>query len=102
MLSVQVIHSYLEPRPSQAHPQGGWGYAPGQPPQLEPTCLALLALSFAGDPFEATIRQGEATLQQCAGEDGAYRRKEDRLEVIWPTALVLFVQAVRKFPRADL
>src|SRR5439155_4140859 len=99
---VPAIHSHLETLVSQAHPQGGWGYAPGQTAQLEPTCLAILALSVAGDQFAAAIEQAEATLQKCALENGAYRHKDDREEVIWPTALVLFVQAVRKFPRRDL
>jgi uncharacterized protein (DUF362 family) len=92
----------LETLVSQAHPEGGWGYAPGQTAKLEPTCLALLALSGAGDPFEAAIKQGEAALQKCAAEDGTYRSKDDREEVIWPTALVLFVQAVRQVAREDL
>ena len=65
------MHRYLENLASQAHPEGGWGYAPGQTAQLEPTCLALLALSRAEKEFEAVIKQGEAALQQFAIEDGA-------------------------------
>jgi uncharacterized protein (DUF362 family) len=99
--SVQAIYRYLENLASQAHPEGGWGYAPGQTSQLEPTCLALLALSLAEKEFEAAIKQGEAALQQCATEDGAYRRSDDRDELIWPTALVLFVQTVLDCSRSD-
>lgn len=99
---MQNIHEYLETLASQAHPQGGWGYTLGQKAQLEPTCLAVLALSLAGDEFGTAIRAGEAMLQRSAAEDGAYRLKEDREEAVWPTALVLFVQAVREFPRQDL
>src|SRR5947209_6105228 len=97
ILPVQNISSYLETLASEAHPQGGWGYAPGQSAQLEPTCLALLALSLANDRFEVAIKQGEATLQNCAAEDGTYRLKGDREEITWPTALVLFVLAVRAY-----
>src|SRR6266851_9352302 len=54
------------------------------------------------DRFPDAIRQGEAALQKCAAEDGAYRLKGDREEVTWPTALVLFVRAVREYPTPDL
>ena len=43
---VDTPLSYLEALAEQAHPEGGWGYAPGQAPQLEPTCLGLLALAL--------------------------------------------------------
>jgi uncharacterized protein (DUF362 family) len=99
---VPTNHHYLQNLASQAHPEGGWGYAPGQTAKLEPTCLALLALSLAEKEFEAAIKQGEAALQQCATEDGAYHRSDDREEVTWPTALVLFVRAVRGASRQDL
>src|SRR5262249_45811042 len=102
MHSVQNIYAYLETLASQTHPQGGWGYRLGQKAQLEPTCLALLALSLAGEESQAAIRAGEAMLQTAVVEDGAYRLKDDREEAIWPTALVLFVQAVREFPRQDV
>jgi uncharacterized protein (DUF362 family) len=99
---VQELYRYLEALASQAHPQGGWVYTPGQSAQLEPTCLALLALSLAGDQFACAIKQGEATLQTYATDDGCFRLKEDREEVTWPTALVLFVLAAREFPRSDI
>src|SRR5439155_5437207 len=92
LLPVQNILSYLETLASEAHPQGGWGYALGQPAQPEPTCLALLALSAAADRFADAIQQGEAALEACAAEDDAYRRKGDREEITWPTALVLFTR----------
>ncbi|HLJ91572.1 MAG TPA: DUF362 domain-containing protein [Gemmataceae bacterium] len=96
------IFAYLETLASESLPQGGWGYAPGQAAQLEPTCLALLALSRAEDRFGDVIRKGEAALENCAAEDGGFRRKEDREEITWPTALVLFVQAVCQFPPQKL
>lgn len=75
-----------------ACPEGGWGYAPGQPPHLEPTCLALLAL--ADSPEHAPlVKQGEAFLATCAAGDGTYRLGRGRHEAAWPTALVLFTRA---------
>jgi hypothetical protein len=64
---------YLETLVGLAHPDGGWSYAPGHPVHLEPTCLALLALSVERERFGAAIEQGRAALQKCAGPDGAFR-----------------------------
>jgi uncharacterized protein (DUF362 family) len=83
----------LEALAAQACPSGGWGYAPEQPAHLEPTCLALLALSRQPQRFAATIESGRAWLRQCAAGDGTYRLGRGRPEAVWPTALVLFVHA---------
>ena len=45
-----------------ACPEGGWGYAPGQQPHMEPTCVALLALGHRPE-HAATI-----ILSLAAGE----------------------------------
>jgi uncharacterized protein (DUF362 family) len=92
---VQAIGSYLDALASHAHHDGGWAYYLGQPAQLEPTCLALLALSLSSDGFEGVIKEGEAMLQRCADDDATYRLQGDREELLWPTALVLFVRAAR-------
>jgi uncharacterized protein (DUF362 family) len=76
-----------------ACPDGGWGYAPGQAAHLEPTCLALLALSREPHRFQTAVDAGKAWLQQCSPGDGSYRLARGRAEAAWPTALVLFVQA---------
>ncbi|HTU17786.1 MAG TPA: DUF362 domain-containing protein [Gemmataceae bacterium] len=76
-----------------ACPGGGWGYAPDHPPHLEPTCLALLALSRHPDRFTAVLDSGRSWLRQCAFGDGTYRLGRGRPEAIWPTALVLFTLA---------
>jgi len=81
---------------------GGWGYAPGQSAHLEPTCLALLALSLEPERYAAAIGQGLGAVVRCAGSDGAYRLPAGREEATWPTALVLFVQAALGRPRAEV
>jgi uncharacterized protein (DUF362 family) len=84
---------HLQALAELACPEGGWGYAPGQPPHLEPTCLALLALAPEAGRFAAAFGGGKAFLRRCAVGDGTYRLGEGRPEALWPTALVLFVQA---------
>src|SRR5262245_41615024 len=76
-----------------ACPGGGWGYAPGQQPHLEPTCLALLALGREPDRHAAAIAAGKAWLAQCAAGDGTYRLGRGRREAAWPTALVIYTLA---------
>jgi uncharacterized protein (DUF362 family) len=85
-----------------ACPEGGWGYTPGQGPHLEPTCLALLALAGQPQRFGAALDGGRAWLGQSAMADGSYRLRRGRPEAVWPTALVLFTQAVLGKPIADL
>ncbi|MBM4068762.1 MAG: DUF362 domain-containing protein [Planctomycetes bacterium] len=75
-------------------PDGGWGYAPGQPAQLEPTCLALLALVGDPDTNKKFIASGCDALERCRGSDGMYRLANGREEAIWPTAIVVFVKSV--------
>jgi uncharacterized protein (DUF362 family) len=90
----------LEELASLAHPDGGWGYAPGQVPHPEPTCFGILALNQLPERFAGPIESAQTVLREQASPDGAYRRNGDREEVIWPTALVLFVQAVTGQPRS--
>jgi len=92
----------LESLASQACPDGGWGYAPGQDPHLEPTCLALLALSAEAPRFAAVLDAGKKWLGQCACGDGTYRLARGRPEAVWPTALVLFVQASLGHPHDEI
>jgi uncharacterized protein (DUF362 family) len=90
---VQDILPALQSLEAQALPDGGWGYALGQAFHLEPSCLALLALSLKGERFAAVIDRGRLAVERCAGADGGYRVANGREEAVWPTALVLFTKA---------
>jgi uncharacterized protein (DUF362 family) len=98
---VSEATQYLENLAAQAHSSGGWGYAPDQEGQLEPTCLALLALSLESDRFRAAIDKGKQFLGTCATGHGAFRLPSAREEAVWPTALVLFVQATLAYPAEE-
>ena len=91
---------HLEALAAQACPGGGWGYAPDQDAHLEPTCLALLALAAERERFRTVLDAGLAWLRQCRVGDGTYRLARGRDEAVWPTALVLFVQATLGGPDA--
>jgi uncharacterized protein (DUF362 family) len=87
---MHALAGYLDVLCQQAHPDGGWGYAPGQAAQLEPTCFGILALSLAGKQHQAVIDKARGFLAQWQGHDGSYRVAHGRPEAIWPTSLVLF------------
>ncbi len=87
---MHAVSSLLEVLNQQAHPDGGWGYAPGQPAQLEATCFGLLALYLEGEKYQETTAKALAFLAKCTGDDGSYRLLNGRQEAVWPTALVLF------------
>jgi uncharacterized protein (DUF362 family) len=99
---VNDITSYLEALAAQAHPEGGWGYAPAQAAHLEPTCLGLLALSLERERYRESIEAAGRALAGCAASDGSYRLARGREEAVWPTALVLFVQAALKHPQEEI
>jgi uncharacterized protein (DUF362 family) len=73
-------------------PDGGWGYQPGQPAHLEPTCLALLALAADREKFAALIDGGLRWVETNRQPDGTYRLTRGRPQAAWPTALVLFTR----------
>ena len=79
---------------SLAHPEGGWGYVPGRPAHLEPTCLALLALAPEAERYRPAFDGGLAALRNCEGADGFYRIDHGRPEAVWPTSLALLTQTV--------
>jgi len=91
---VSDFSDHLQTLAGQAHPDGGWGYSPGQAPQLEPTCLALLALSLQPDKHRDQIDKARQVLECCQTADGAFRQTNSREEALWPTSLALFTQKV--------
>jgi uncharacterized protein (DUF362 family) len=95
------LDSLLDDLASRQHPAGGWGYAPEQPLHLEPTCLALLALSRQAERFSGAIGRGLAALEGCAAGNGMYRLGRGRAEAVWPTSLVLFVQTALGRPAEE-
>jgi uncharacterized protein (DUF362 family) len=101
-LIVPDLLSALQQLAAAAHPDGGWGYAADQPAHLEPTCLALLALSLEAEKFSDAIDRGRRALEKCAASDGSYRLPRGRGEAVWPTALVLFVQAAFAYPATEI
>jgi uncharacterized protein (DUF362 family) len=96
------ISSYLDALAAQAHPEGGWGYSPDQVAHLEPTCLALLALSLERERFADALAKGQQVLRRSALPDGTYRLERGREEAVWPTALALFTQSVLGSPAEQL
>jgi uncharacterized protein (DUF362 family) len=96
---VSDIETILDELAAQAHDDGGWGYRAGQTAHLEPTCLALLALSRNRERHQAAIDHGLGFLDKCGGTDGGYRLAAGRPEALWPTSLVLFVQATLGVPQ---
>jgi len=94
---------YLEKIVGLAHAEGGgWSYRSEQPARLEPTCLALLALSQDAAHFQQAIDRGWEVVRKGALADGAYRLPGDREEAIWTTALVLFLKAATGQEKADV
>ena len=73
-------------------PDGGWGYQPGQPVHLEPTCLAVLALAADRAKYATLIDNGLKAIAANRQPDGTYRLTRGRLQAAWPTALVLFTE----------
>jgi uncharacterized protein (DUF362 family) len=96
------LNSHLDALATQSQPEGGWGYTLGQPAQLEPTCLALLALSLDRERFAEELDKAWAFLGTCAAADGSYRPARGREEAIWHTALVLFAQAALERRAAEV
>ncbi len=89
MLSASIA---LDRLASLVSPDGGWGYQPGQPLHLEPTCLAILALASDRAKFGTLVENGLKALEANRTADGTYRLTRGRPEAAWPTALVLFTE----------
>jgi uncharacterized protein (DUF362 family) len=73
-------------------PDGGWGYQPGQPVHLEPTCLAVMALAGDRTKYAGLVENGLKAVEANRAADGGYRLERGRPQAVWPTALVLFTE----------
>lgn len=90
------LHTILDRLVSQASPEGGWGYQPGQPGHLEPTCLAMIALAADHPRYERAINNtghNKFILYHQSGLNGhlTFRLSRGRPEAAWPTALGLML-----------
>ena len=85
-------HALLTRLAGLANPDGGYGYHAGKASHPEPTCLALLALATARDPFAQPIANGLASLERNHQPDGGYRLADGRPEAAWPTPIALFTR----------
>jgi uncharacterized protein (DUF362 family) len=99
---VNKYSNHLQALAGQEHAEGGWGYHPGQPAQLEPTCLALLALSLEPESYRGHIERGGKVLERSRSADGMFRLAHGRPEAVWPTSLALFVHSVLGQDRESL
>jgi uncharacterized protein (DUF362 family) len=75
---------------------GGWGYRPGQPAHLEPTCLALLALAPESGKNSAAwdaARKFVANQFVSTGRGQTVRLQRGRPQAVWTTSLALFTWA---------
>ncbi len=95
-------HDHLQALAALAHPEGGWGYAPGQAAHLEPTCLALLALAPEAARFTDVFEGGARYLRESACADGTFRLARGRQEAVWPTALALFTRVELGHPAEEV
>lgn len=73
---------------------GGWGYKAGGQSWLEPTCLAMLALT--GADAAPALEKGWKLLQQWQLPDGGYRPAAMVAEPCWATSLCVTLQCVHK------
>ena len=69
--TLNLYTPHLETFVQAMHPDGGWGYAPGQTPQLEPSCLGLLALSLDPARYSDQIERTRRFIEQNASADGS-------------------------------
>lgn len=91
---MQPEQRHLDQLQKLAHNEGGWPYRPGGQPQVEPTCLALLACANAEASGAAEFcAAGIKALSSWQDADGAWRVRAGRPESVWPTALALFTLA---------
>ena len=75
---------------------GGWGYGTGGS-WVEPTVLAILALSAAGEMDSQAIRRGRKWIAENQRPDGGWPPRASVTESTWVTALVLLLPSDASF-----
>jgi uncharacterized protein (DUF362 family) len=89
-----------------ALPDGGWGYQPGQPAHLEPTCLAMTALAADGLRYGEVISRAHnaVILPNSSGTSGrlTFRLARGRPQAAWPTAIGLAMWCATNVVRSDV
>jgi len=85
MLDVRAVRGRLA---GLIQPDNGWGYQPAQPMHIEPTCMAVLALSPEPTAYDNEIRRGLQAIEENRRPDASYRLTRGRPQAVWATALV--------------
>lgn len=99
MIDDPQVASCLDTLNQCAHPAGGWGYRPDAVAQVEPTTLALLALSLHRGEYEETINKGLEALATWQGPEGWFPVRGGYERSVWPTALGIIT--LTAFQRGD-
>src|SRR5438067_12747291 len=85
--------------------EGGWGYQPGQPAHLEPTCLAMIALGADSLRYQAVLERAHNGVirPQLSGADGrmTLRLTRGRPQAARPTAVGLAMWCATGLVRPD-
>lgn len=89
MTPREALESCWQTLRDLADPAGGWPYSPGGPPQVEPTCLALLALWQNRPASQDLLDLGRTALLAWQQPDGSFRIQAGFPKAVWPTALAL-------------
>ncbi len=92
-VAVHDVSSFLTTLEQQAHPEGGWGYAPGQARNWSQLASECWPCRCSATDFRRPSAKAGGFLAKWAVSDGSYRLANGRVEAIWPTSLVLFTRA---------
>ncbi|MCW5977309.1 MAG: hypothetical protein KIT09_04495 [Bryobacteraceae bacterium] len=94
-MTGQVLELRLRFLLNAQHADGGWGYAPGGPPWVEPTAYAILALHGKSGGTDAADR-GWQRLRSWQQADGSWPPAPGVQRAHWTTALCVTAHCVRR------